>query len=139
MRTRPPKRPPKQSKGCWHDEVRCVLRTLRQDLRNRYMVPVMAVPEVLRRAEEGLGVHPVMAALGDDEDGRRDHGQGRLMSAMKVYYMRCDGCGFDDENSQDARAAAARREARASGWTHPRANTRSQMRIDLCPTCSEDQ
>lgn len=60
------------------------------------------------------------------------------MSAVKVYYMRCDGCGYDDENATDGRAAGARREARAMGWTHPRAGSRSQLRMDLCPACSED-
>lgn len=60
------------------------------------------------------------------------------MSSFKAFYMRCDHCGFTTEELTSVSAAHARRIVLEDGWTHPRANARSQMRIDVCVTCSEE-
>lgn len=62
------------------------------------------------------------------------------MSAIKSYYMRCDGCGFTEEDASSDSAASARRFARSEGWTHPRKHSMpNTMFIDLCPWCSRNE
>lgn len=61
------------------------------------------------------------------------------MSAIKTYYMRCDGCGFTDDNIDSPTAAGARRTARSEGWTHPRKHCMpNTMFIDLCAACGNE-
>lgn len=62
------------------------------------------------------------------------------MSAVTLHFMRCDSCGFIDDDTESAvSVAASRRIGRESGWERARANPRrNQMHIDLCPTCSTE-
>lgn len=60
------------------------------------------------------------------------------MSVLKFYAIRCDHCGYRESTEFD-NVARVRRTASVDGWTRPRANQRSQMRIDVCPDCSDKE
>lgn len=54
------------------------------------------------------------------------------MTLLKIYYVRCDGCGRIIGRKYEA--AAARRDARKAGWKRRPGSTK--IGRDFCPPCA---